>query len=312
MISMRYHIVSIAGVFLALALGIVLGATKVQGPILAGATDDRTQLTQQRDQLQSDNQSLQVQLNTGEKFADDVSALAVRGTLPKQTVVLISTQDADPGDRDALLGLLARAGATVTAQLALTADFTDPARSSELQSLVAKSLPAGAKLPDVASSGTMAGVLLGAVLVTDKDNKATSQPAEATAAMSALSSGGFVTADGTLAPGRLVIVLTGGAQSGGSETDRSAVLSDLASQLRKSAGGVVLAGSAGSATETGVVGTLRADSTAASAVSTVDDVDSSVGRIGAVLALVEQAGGGVGQYGTGSGAAAPIPVLAVG
>ena len=36
MISMRYHIVSIAGVFLALALGIVLGATKVQGPILAG------------------------------------------------------------------------------------------------------------------------------------------------------------------------------------------------------------------------------------------------------------------------------------
>jgi len=31
MISMRYHIVSLAAVFLALALGIVLGATKISG-----------------------------------------------------------------------------------------------------------------------------------------------------------------------------------------------------------------------------------------------------------------------------------------
>ena len=36
MISMRYHIVSLAAVFLALALGIVLGATKIPSPLLAG------------------------------------------------------------------------------------------------------------------------------------------------------------------------------------------------------------------------------------------------------------------------------------
>ena len=34
MISMRYHIVSLAAVFLALALGIVLGATKISSPLL--------------------------------------------------------------------------------------------------------------------------------------------------------------------------------------------------------------------------------------------------------------------------------------
>ena len=40
MISMRYHIVSLAAVFLALALGIVLGATKISSPLLAGLQGD--------------------------------------------------------------------------------------------------------------------------------------------------------------------------------------------------------------------------------------------------------------------------------
>jgi len=41
-------------------------------------------------------------------------------------------------------------------------------------------------------------------------------------------------------------------------------------------------------------------------------VENATGRLGAVLGLVEQSGGGVGQYGGGTGAQAPIPVLAVG
>lgn len=312
MISMRYHIVSVAAVFLALALGLVLGATKVQGPILAGMSDDRTQLEQQRDGLQAENSTLTEQVADDQRFAGDVSALAVRGTLPKSTVVLISTADADPGDRDALLGLLARAGATVSAQIQLTADFTDPGRSADLQALLAKSIPAGASIPEVSSVGTMAGSLLGAVLLTDSGGKATAKPQEATAALSALSSGGFVTASGTQSPGRLVLILSGGAATGGSEGDRATVVADLAAQLKKSAGGVVLAGRDGSADATGAVGAVRSDTTRSGAVSTVDDADSAVGRVGAVLGLVEQAGGGVGQYGNGDGARSPIPVLAVG
>lgn len=312
MISMRYHIVSVAAVFLALALGLVLGATKVQGPILAGMSDDRTQLEQQRDDLQAENSSLTDQVADDQRFAGDVSALAVRGTLPKAAVVLISTADADPGDRDALLGLLARAGATATAQIQLTADFTDPGRSADLQALLAKSIPAGSSIPEVSSAGTMAGSLLGAVLLTDSAGKATAKPAEATAALSALSSGGFVTASGTQSPGRLVLILSGGASTGGSEGDRATVVADLAAQLKKSAGGVVLVGRDGSADETGAVGAVRSDATRSGAVSTVDDVDTAVGRVGAVLGLVEQAGGGVGQYGNGNGARSPIPVLAVG
>lgn len=312
MISMRYHIVTIAAVFLALALGIVLGATKVQSPILVGLQDDRSQLTAQRDQLQADNQALTKQVTTDQRFAGDIGALAVRGTLPGASVVLISTADADPGDRDALLGLLARAGAKVTAQVTLTTDFTDPARSSELQALVAKSLPAGASVPQVASAGTMAGALIASVLLTDASGKPAAKTDEATAALSALSSGGFITASGAQTPGRLILVLGNGAMTGGSETDRATAVADLVTQLKKSAGGVVLAGRSGSAGDNGPIAAVRADTARMAAVSTVDDVDTAAGRLAAVLALVEQNGGGVGQYGIQAGAQAPVPALAVG
>jgi hypothetical protein len=75
---------------------------------------------------------------------------------------------------------------------------------------------------------------------------------------------------------------------------------------------VLLAGRDGSAGETGTVGAVRGDATRRSSVSTVDDTQTSTGRLAAVLGLVEQNGGGVGQYGTAAGAQAPIPTLAVG
>lgn len=313
MISMRYHIMSIAAVFLALALGIFLGATKVQSPILVGNQDENAQLTAQRDALQQQNTDLSAQVASDQRLAGSVSQLAVRGTLPKATVVLISTQDADPGDRDAIVGLLGKAGAKVTSQLQLTQNFTDPGRSSELESLVAKSVPAGkGVLPDVASAGTMTGALLGSVLVTDPAGKTAASATDATTALSALSGAGYLTASGTQTPGRLVLVLTGGKQSGGSEADRAAAVADLATQLKKSAGGVVVVGRDGSATPQGVVGAVRGDGIRSQTVSTVDDANTTAGQLAAVLALVEQNGGGVGQYGTGTGAQGPVPALAVG
>lgn len=312
MISMRSHIVSLAAVFLALALGIVLGATKVQSPILVGQQSDLAQLTSQRDALQQQNSDLSKQVSTDAKVADSIGPLAVRGTLPKATVVLISTVDADPGDRDAIVNLLAGAGATVTSQIQLTTDFTDPNRSADLQSLLSKSLPAGASIPEVTTAGTMAGAVLGSVLLTDKSGKATAKSTEATTTLSALSTGGFITATGTQAPGRLVIVLTGGAGVGGSQADRARVIADLATGLKKSAGGVVVVGRNGSDAATGAVGVIRADPARSGSVSTVDDAQTSTGRLAAVLSLVEQNGGGVGQYGVGATAKAPVPSLAVG
>src|SRR4051794_34992940 len=137
MISMRYHIVSLAAIFLALALGIVLGATKISSPILAGLQSDKTDLSTQNSTLTDDNTALTARVTSDEKFAIAVADLGVRGTLPNATVVLITTADADPSDRDAVLSLLNRAGAKVTAQVQLTANFADPAYADDLRALSA-------------------------------------------------------------------------------------------------------------------------------------------------------------------------------
>ncbi len=312
MISMRYHIVSIAAVFLALALGIVLGATKISSPLLSGLQGDNAELTAHQDELSSENDDLADRVTGDEKFAEAIGPLTVRGTLPETSVVLITTADADPADRDAVLSLLARSGATVSAQVQLTEAFTDPARADEIRSLAAQTLPTGVTLPEVPQVGAVAGGLLGAVLVTAPDGTTRSTPEQSAAALAAFTSGGFLQVSGTPAAGRAVVVLTGAEVTGTSEADRAAAVADLATELKKSASGVVVAGRAGSQEAAGVVGVVRDDTVSSAAVSTVDNVDSASGRTATVLALVEQNGGGVGRYGFGDNAQAQAPTLAVG
>ncbi len=312
MISMRYHIVSLAAIFLALALGIVLGATKINSPLLAGLQGDNTQLAGQRDDLAKQNTELGSRVASDAKFAGAIGPLAVRGTLPGATVVLITTDTADPADRDAVLSLLAHAGAVVSGQIQVTSDFSDPVRAEQLRQLSLQNLPAGSTLSGASQVGTMAGGLLANLLLTDAKGGVMATPDEATAALSALSTAGFITASGPVAPGRSIVVITGPARSGDSATSRAQTIADMAAALKQTAKGVVLAGRTGSEGSTGSIGLVRADTAASALVSTVDDVNTDAGRVATVLALVEQDGGGVGRYGVGANAQAPAPTLAVG
>jgi hypothetical protein len=312
MISMRYHIVSLAAIFLALALGIVLGATKISSPLLGSLKSDNESLTSQSDELTTSNQDLTARVDSDEKFAGSVGALTVRGTLPNTNVVLITTATADPTDRDAVLSLLARAGATVTAQIQLTNDFSDPARADELRTLATTTLPTGVTLPEVPQAGAIAGGLLGSVLIAPAGGAAAASPEQAAAVLAALTSAGFVTVTGTPVAGQSVVILTGAEATGGSEADKAGAVAYFANQLGQSATGVLVAGRTGSADPTGTVGVIRGDTALSATVTTVDNVDTSSGRVAAVLGLVEQNGGGVGRYGLAENAQAQVPTLAVG
>ncbi len=311
MISMRYHIVSLAAVFLALALGIVLGATKISSPLLTGLQGDNAALASEQEELSTQNKDLTNRVTSDEKFAGAVGPLAVRGTLPDAKVVVVTTANADPADRDAVLSLLKRAGATVTAQIQLTEDFSDPARADELRSLSAKTLPTGAKLPEVPQAGAIAGGLLSSVLIVPTGGKAAT-PQQSASVLAALTSAGFITVTGTPAPGQAVVLITGPQLTGGSEADRAAAPAYLANQLAQTATGVIVVGRTGSEQPTGTVGVIRSDTALSGTVSTVDNVDTATGRISTILGLVEQNGGGVGQYGLGENAQAQVPTLAVG
>ncbi|SHG64603.1 copper transporter [Streptoalloteichus hindustanus] len=308
MITLRYHVVSIASVFLALALGVVLGSSAVGGRLLSGLAGDRDALGRQVADLEAERNALNAQLDAADRFGTAVGPAAVRGLLDKRTVVLVSTVDASPSDRDALVGLVRTAGATVTGELQLTDTFTDPDKADQLRQLVTRLLPAGARLPTASDPGTLAGGLVGPLVLLNKDNnQPQAKPEEAAAALRALADGGFAKIAGDLRPAQLAVVLTGGRTSGDAAGDRAATVARFATQLDRSGAGAVLAGRSGSADGVGPVGVVRADTAASSVLSSVDNVDTAAGRVVAVLALRQELEGRSGRYGTAGNAQGPAP-----
>jgi hypothetical protein len=307
-ISLRYHIVSVTAVFLALAVGVVLGSTAISGRLLSGLTDDNSALGREVAALQAQRNGLDARLADADRFAGSVGPLAVDGQLADRTVVLVTTADAAPKDRDALAELLRAAGATVTGELQLTESFADPDKADQLMDLVARLQPAGTQLPTGVDPGTRAGGLLGALLLIHKDtNQPQATPDELAAALAGLAAAGFVKSGQGLRPAQLAVVLTGGAATGESAADRAATVARFAGQLDRSGAGAVLAGGAGSADGSGAVGVVRADTAATSVLSTVDNLDTAAGRVVTVLALREQLEGRAGRYGVAGNAEGTAP-----
>ena len=128
MISLRYHVVSIAAVFLALAVGVVLGASGVSDRVLSAVSSQRDDLGVQVTRLSAERDTLAARDRAADEFASRVGAAAVRGLLTGQTVALV-VAGADVQDRDGVTGLIGQAGGTVTGRVELTDAVGDPARS---------------------------------------------------------------------------------------------------------------------------------------------------------------------------------------
>jgi hypothetical protein len=307
-ISFRYHLVSIAAVFLALAVGVVLGSAGVSDRLLSAVSHEADDLAGQVQTLRAERDELAAGQRASDEFARRVGPAAVRGLLPWSSVTLV-TSGADPADRDAVLALLQQAGATVGGEVALTPAVGDPARGDQLRELTAELLPTGAQLPAATDTGSLVGGLLGGIVLTPVGQGGQPSAAQqADAVLSGLAAAGFVAPGPRPQPGNAVLVLTGGALQGVDAGDAAAVVARLAAQLDRVGGGAVLAGRTGSADATGAVGVARADPGIVERVSTVDDLQTGAGQVSAVLALREQLDGRAGSYGTAdtaSGGAAP-------
>lgn len=308
MISLRYHVVSIAACFLTLAVGVVLGSTALTGSLLSGLSDQKNDLGKRVSDLEGQRNAVSARLADADAFAGSVGPKIVTGLLDKRTVMLVTTEDAKPADRDSLKQLIGQAGGSVTGELQLTQAFADPSKADQLRQVVTRLQPAGVQFPTAGDPGTLAGALLGSVLLLNKDSaKPQSSSDELAAALGGLTDGGFVKPSQDVRPAQLAIVLTGAQASGDGAGDKAATIARFATQLDRSGAGTVLAGDPGSADGAGAIGVVRADTTATSILSTVDNVDAAAGRITTIVALREQLEGISGRYGIAGNAQRPAP-----
>ena len=84
MIDFRYHLVSIVAVFLALAIGIVLGSTELQGPTYNLLNQTTAKLQNEYDQASSQRDAAQQQANLGQNYAQAVEPVVLRDLLAGQ------------------------------------------------------------------------------------------------------------------------------------------------------------------------------------------------------------------------------------
>lgn len=325
MIDFRYHLVSLIAVFLAVALGIVIGTTALNAPILDDLEGEVAALTEDKRELETQTEELRTELDSGDAFEAAVAPTLVAGSLTDRSVVLVATGEDVPADLvEEVATLVDQAGGTVTGTVRLQPEYGDPATAEELQSYVTgPGLPSGVTLPETDDTGRLAGSLLAQVLVRPASAEASppggSPPgggAPDTAALSSVLAGlralGVLEQDSpSVAPADFAVLLTTGAPAEDDEA-RTDALVDLALALDAAGSGAVVAGDAAAARDTGLVGAVRSDPENSAAVSTVDDVDSPSGRISTVLALGRESEGTSGAYGVGEDTqpVPPVPAAA--
>ncbi|MCW2616724.1 MAG: hypothetical protein JWN08_3718 [Frankiales bacterium] len=310
MIDFRYHLVSIIAVFLALAVGIVLGTTALNGPVLDSLRGNIDRLSSDKRALEGDVQDLRGDVRTADDFATSVGPGLVAGTLDDERVLLVVSPGTPSDLVDRLTPLLVAAGAEVTGQLRVLPALSDPASRQLVEDLVADVLPAGVDLPDGEPVERAAAEL--AAALGRQPGEDGIDGGEAQAVLSAFQEADLIQYTGEseeLRRATAVVVLGAPAVEDPEEqelVEQAAVLS-LAGAFDDTTGGVVVAGPSGSVDDDGLVRLLRDDSGLAGRVSSVDNADRGVGLVALVQALAEQMSGRVGQYGTGAGAAGALP-----
>ncbi len=309
MIDFRYHIVSLVAVFLAIALGIVIGTTALNGRVLDDLEDQVTGLQEDKRNLEDNTQALQERLDTGDLFEEAVGPALVEGSLTDRSVALVLLgEDVDDDAVEAVSVLVGQAGGTVTGTIRLTDAYADPATEAALQNYVTGSgRPTGVTLPSTDDTGELVASVLAQVLVNPPGVVPAPDTAELSSVLAGLSALEVLTQESpSIQPADHVVVLTRGAVTGDDAESRLDTLVELVTALDGSGSGAVVAGDAASAAETGLVGVIRADPEVSSLVSTVDNIEAAAGRISTVLALGQEGEGTSGKYGTGEDTQ-PVP-----
>ncbi len=174
MISLRSHAISLAAVFLALAVGVVLGSGLLSDTLLSGLREEKRDLQGQINALTDDKNALNERLGAANDFDTQVAPRIVRDALANKSVVVFRTPDANEHDLDALNRVIEQAGGTVTGGIELTQEFVDAHSAEKLKTVVNSSiLPAGTQLSTtLVDQGSQAGDLLGITMLIDRDPKA--------------------------------------------------------------------------------------------------------------------------------------------
>jgi hypothetical protein len=348
MINFRYHIVSLIAVFLALAIGVIMGSAVIDRAIVNRLEDQQRNLETRINDVETKNDALSSENRllheSADQLAEQGSQRLLAGALTDVPVLLVATRDVDGDGFAGLVSLLGTAGADQRGTIWLTERFAldDDDEVRDLRgALDAAESIAPDRLRDIALT-RLAALLRQSAGATEVDDPSvtstTTAPLETTTTsttaapvdgdatptiFATLRDSGFIdfdapegAADGTgldLRAGTRVVLVSGR----GAKVPVPELAGPFARLLVDDRGGLapmaLLAAEDRNddATEDEeLVVPLREDDDVAGRLSSVDNIDEFAGRLAAVLAIVDLGEGRVGHYGRGPGAQRLLPAPA--
>jgi hypothetical protein len=292
-------LISVIGIFLAIALGVVIGTTAVNGAVVGDLRRQVSDLKKSNADALDRTKTLAQQAGNADSVAQSFGSKIASGKLANSSVVLLAAPGAPAALKDAIATQISAAGGKVSGRIQLSKDFTDPKRAADIRSLATGGVhPVGLQLPTTDDAGRLAGALLGFVLL------GKGQPTDLTQVLAGLGALNMVKSEGANpASGKAIVLISTGAAA--KDDPAMKMLLGVATELG-GVGPTVLAADAASGAG-GLVSAIRADSAAKKALSTVDDSTGALGQLTVVLATSEAIAGRKGHYGTEAGTDALVP-----
>jgi Copper transport outer membrane protein, MctB len=312
-INFRYHVVSLTAVFLALAIGLVVGTAALNGPVSENLRNNLEALNKDNNVRREQVNQLNESVNRSQEFASQIAPGLLGGKLAGRKIAVVAL----PGTEDHTEGvvqMLTVAGATITARVRVEDKFFDPNTVNDLLLLVdelsqpsisSAGLPLNSDGVETASAMLALALLQGATGATGTTGTPTAE--DVTAVLAAFAQPGYVTAEDGATGGAEAIVLVAGVPATDKEAEKkSRYALRMAEQFGKAPRVLVVAGD--NAGEGNLVSGIRNDPTLVKEISTVDNVSTVQGQVATALVTVERlVQNKVGQYGLAAGATSIVP-----
>jgi hypothetical protein len=310
MINFRFHIVSLIAVFLALALGVVMGATVVNRAIVDRLNSRIDTVEKNANARKTESDQLRGQVGQLNGYIDGTKDFAVAGRLDGTTLATIATRGVDADAVKQTVALAQQAGARAPGIIWLEGKLalSDADTVRQLDELLGKTGQNAKATRDEAWNALASRVATGA-----------GAAANGRDLLAALADAGFISfepvgnqGDGfspaSLSGGDVAVLLINGTngQVNGNEVLAPLGNALVANRLRLVVGDVFAQKDKGPK-RGAMLAPIRGDDALKQAVSTVDDLDLVEGRVASVLALADMNRNVVGQYGYGTGASKSAP-----
>jgi hypothetical protein len=292
-ITFRHFLTSLVAVFLALAVGIVLGG----GP-LSDVTDPAPAPAAATDDAAGDPAGV-----FADGFAGAVGPLLTNAKLAERGVAVVTAPGVNEETLTALAEQIGAAGGEITGRYSLSETMVAPEQKALVDTLGSQLMTQQGKA--VAADATTydrIGQLLGIAIATTTPEGDTPDGKQK-AVIDSLLGAELLAFEGTVTRRAPLVLLVLGNEPAADGGD--SITAGIAAGLSRAATGVVVAGTLADGGE-GQIGRLRAEPVSAE-VATVDGIDTAAGRVSTVLTLSRALSVKGGAFGA-SGADGPAPL----